>query len=195
MLLRQLLTFFVLAWLAGCGKPVDPTISRDDSVNVAKLAQAIIALNPNVDPGEAGRAAKIAYSYTQQLAIAYEITDPPIIHNMKVNSGVRPRGLCWHWAEDMEARLRSEGFRTLSLHRAIANAFNPILIDHSTVIVSARGDTMEQGMVLDPWRYGGTLFWAPVPEDKRYGWVEREIVFARWRAGTKADADAEPITP
>ena len=124
------------------------------------------------------RAARIAYQHTDDLARAYEITDPPLVHNTKVNLGLKPRGLCWHWAEDMEQRLKAEGFDTLQIHRAIANADNPFRIDHSTAIISARGDDMTDGIVLDPWRMGGKLFWAPLREDTRYNWVPRTEVLA-----------------
>ncbi|MGB2201321.1 MAG: hypothetical protein ACPH5G_08295, partial [Pseudooceanicola atlanticus] len=117
-------------------------------------------------------------TYPLALRAQYEVTDPPLIHNTKVNMGLRPRGLCWHWAEDLENRLAAENFQTLDLHRAIANA-DKLRIDHSTVILSAQGDTMEQGIVLDGWRKGGDLFWALVPEDRRYEWERRDVVFAR----------------
>ena len=90
--------------------------------------------------------------------------------------GLRPRGLCYHWADDLEARLKQEQFQTLQLHRAIANSTN-IRIEHSTAIVSRKGDTMQQGIILDPWRFGGRLFWAPLPEDKKYIWIPRQQVF------------------
>jgi len=106
------------------------------------------------------------------------VTDGPLLHNTKVNLGIRPRGLCWHWADDLEARLRSEGFASLDFHRAIANSDNSFRIEHSTVIVSARGQGMTDGVVLDPWRFGGALFWAPLPADTDYVWVPREDVFA-----------------
>jgi len=72
--------------------------------------------------------------------------------------------------------LRQEDFKTLQLHRAIANATN-ILIEHSTVIISAKGDDMFKGIILDPWRHGGLLFWAPTLKDDRYNWVPRQKVF------------------
>ena len=37
-------------------------------------------------------------------------------------------------------------------------------------------------MVLDPWRYGGTLYWAPTLQDAKYTWVPRAQVFAMKRA-------------
>ncbi len=170
--------------LAGCAGQPEPAERRD----IAELAASIRALGSEVDPEEAERAARIAYVYTHKLAIEYQITDPPLIHNTKVNMGLRPRGLCWHWAEDMEARLLQEDFQTLDMHRAIANADNPFRIDHSTAIVSRRGDTMEDGIVLDPWRKGGVLFWAPLRTDTKYNWVPREKVLDEKRRRLLAEA-------
>lgn len=150
-------------------------------MEVARLETGILALGPDIDPEEARRAAEIAYAHTHRLAQEYEITDPPLVHNTKVNIGLKPRGLCWHWAEDMERRLRAENFTTLEMHRAIANADNPFRIDHSTAIISARGDAYDEGVVLDPWREGGVLFWSPVATDDDYEWVERSVVLKRKR--------------
>lgn len=170
------ITMLAILGLGACTSA--PPARSDD---VARLATQIQALGPEVDPEEAQRAARIAYAYTAQLAQEYQITDPPLIHNAKVNKGLRPRGLCWHWAEDMERRLKQEEFRTLTLHRAIANADNPFRIDHSTAIISRRGDSMYDGVVLDPWRYGGVLYWSPLREDTRYDWVPRDIVLEKRR--------------
>ena len=184
--MKRFLAGLGLLVLAACGVPseaTDPVTEAD----IAALAKSIEGLGPDVDPAEARRAAEIAYSYTAQLAVEYEIVDPPLVHNTKVNMGVKPRGLCWHWAEDMENRLDAEGFETLAMERAIANAFNDWLIDHSTAIIVASGDGFEEGIVLDPWRWGGHLFWDETADDTRYDWVAREEVFARKRAKMGAD--------
>lgn len=152
------------------------TVTPAFSPEIADLTAGILALGAGIDPEEAARAARIAYSYTAQLKQEYQITDGPLIHNAKVNRGTKPRGLCWHWAEDMEKRLKAENFQTLQLHRAIAN-YDNWRLEHSTAIISARGAEMANGMVLDPWRYGGTLFWSPVTQDRRYAWAPRQEVF------------------
>ncbi|MDU8929382.1 hypothetical protein RXV86_18465 [Alisedimentitalea sp. MJ-SS2] len=146
---------------------------------IAALAREIQELAPDVDPAEAERAARIAFTHAFQLSREYEITDPPLIHNTKVNAGLRPRGLCWHWAEDMENRLAQETFETLTLHRAIANSDNPMRIEHSTTIISAQGQGMYDGIVLDPWRKGGRLTWAVTREDKDYKWLPRKQVLIK----------------
>ena len=172
-LLRGMLAGAMLL-LAACAAP--PPAQPEE---VSRLAAAIRGLGPEVDPEEAERAAKMAYRHTHDLALEYQITDPPIVHNTKVNMGLKPRGLCWHWARDMEDRLKAEDFQTLDLHRAVANSDNAFRLEHSTAIISARGDAYDEGIVLDPWRKGGRLTWAGVREDASYDWQPRDEVVAR----------------
>lgn len=176
--------FAILAFavLAACSAPTQQSPGPAAPQDVIELTRAIQALGPEVDPEEAARAARIAYEHTYTLALQYQITDPPLIHNTKVNMGLRPRGLCWHWAEDIETRLAQEDFQTLDLHRAIANHDKPLRIEHSTTIVSRAGDGMFDGIVVDPWRLGGVLTWVHTDEDPDYTWHAREDVFAYKRA-------------
>ncbi|WP_245243197.1 hypothetical protein [Pararhodobacter sp. SW119] len=176
--------FWLLAILSLCAcaasSPQEPP--APDRREVVALSDAILALGPGVDPEEAERAARIAFSYSRQLAREYRITDPPLIHNAKINLGLRERGLCYHWAEDIEARLLEENFRTLVLHRAISPD-RPFRIEHSTAVISRKGDGLHDGVVLDPWRMGGRLFWSPVREDTAYDWQRAaKVLDARWHA-------------
>lgn len=175
-MLRRIVLCGAFAALSACAAPPPPADNPD---GVARLTAEIQALGPDIDPAEAQRAAQIAYDHTRELAVAYQITDHPLVHNTKVNLGSKPRGLCWHWAEDMEKRLNQEEFRTLQMHRAVANADNVFLLEHSTAIVSRKGDDFDQGIVLDPWRKGGHLTWVPVTEDPKYTWHPRIEVAAR----------------
>ena len=174
--MRALVLTLLVGLLAACAA-TGP--QRATETEIAALGRALIAMSPAIDPEEAARAARLSFATTAELARAYGITDPPLVHNAKVNAGLRPRGLCYHWAEDLEARLNREGFATLEVTRAIANAENPILIDHSTAVLVARGAPMETGVVIDPWRQGGRLFWSPVAQDSRYDWHPREDVMRR----------------
>jgi hypothetical protein len=182
----RLLAMLTTLVLAACGQSPEsrPTATFEE---VGALEKAILALDPSIDPLEAARAAEIAFSYTRQLAIEYQITDPPLIHNLKVNMGLRPRGLCWHWAEDMEKRLLEENFQTLDVLRAIANADNPFLLDHSTALIAPKGNTIYDAIVLDPWRLGGTLFWSETVADTRYKWVPQKDVLEWKRLRQRAE--------
>ena len=120
----------------------------------------------------------------------WQVVDAPLVHNVKVVNGFREKGVCQDWADAMEIALHAEGFRTLDIHRAIANARN-IKLEHATVIVTAHGQPWDSGLILDPWRIGqGRLYTARVGEDDRYNWESREAVRA-WTREWKARALAQ----
>ncbi|WP_127115652.1 hypothetical protein [Shimia sediminis] len=166
-LIRAILVMTVAAVLAGCVKHEDYAPS-----DVARLSQAIQALGPNVDPAEADRAAALSYAYARELANGYNVTDPPIIHNAKVHSGKRERGLCNHYAEDMLRRLYKENYQTLDLHW-VTSPPTEFRIIHHTAAISRKGAGPMEAIVLDGWRKSGHLTWATVAEDTRYNWRPR----------------------
>lgn len=187
----HLMLFLALTGLTACGVRPDADLGPETATpeQIAELSRAFQDLGPQVDPEEAQRAAQIAFDYTNVLAKEYQITDRPLVHNTKVNMGLKPRGLCYQWADDLEERMAKENFRTLTLHRGIANYDKTFRIEHSTLIVSRRGDDMFEGIVLDPWRKGGRLTWIETAEDQ-YDWIEQDKVFA-WKLAARGEATTQ----
>ncbi len=178
--LKVVVVLLALVSLWGCG--ANPARHGPPSESdIASLESMILALGSGVSAEEAERAARVAIQHSRELAVSYQITGSPLWHNMQVNLGFKERGLCWHWAEDMEGRLLAERLETLEIHRAIANAFNPLRIEHSTAVITRKDDGFEHGIVLDPWRLGGTLTFVPVLKDPDYKWEERQRVLAKKR--------------
>jgi hypothetical protein len=190
--LRNIVLLLGAMLLAACASETRLE-AQPDAMKIVELTRAIQALGPNIDPEEASRAARVAVEYPRQLMVAYEIEDRPLRHNMKVNAGLKPRGLCWHWARDLGARMQSENFQTLDILHAIANYKTPFRIEHSSIIIAAKGDDIYDGLVLDPWRYGGTLYWGPTLEDESYPWRPRAEVFAQKRRDRGIEG-GEPVT-
>lgn len=181
--------------LAGCGMPTDQRVPAEamnfaatqsaEAAKIESLKRDILALGSGIDPAEAQRVAEVAVREPLVWAKEWDVVDPPLIHNMKVNHGLKPRGLCKDWADDLQRAMWRLDLQTIDLHRAIANSRN-ISLEHSVLIVSAKGASFEQGIVLDPWRQGmGRLWWSKTLEDPRYHWDSREEVFAwkrEWQA-------------
>ena len=183
---KVLLTLLAALTVTGCA--YSPTTV--DQSDVDGLAEKIMLLGPDVDPEEARRAAEISHSYSRQLAREYNVTDLPIFHNNKVHSGERERGLCNHYAEDMTKRLKQEGFRTLEIQRAISPPTS-LRIIHHTAVITRPGDTIYEGVVVDGWRHGGNLFFAPTKTDTRYNWRPRDEVLEELLAKEAAKAARE----
>ena len=176
--LTALLAALVMLTLGACAP--SSTVTRAD---VDELALEIRNLGPDVDPTEARRAAEISYSYSPQLKRDWNVTDSPIVHNAKVINGFRDYGLCNDWAQAMTRRLQQENFQTLDVHWATSPPTTFRIIHHSAAI-SARGDSLKDGVILDPWRQSGDLFWGEISEDDRYNWrprreVREELISAR----------------
>lgn len=157
----------------GSGKVSVTERSFQEQVNI--LQRDLMALGKDIDVNEARLGAETAISYSLYLAEEYRLIYPPILHNLLVNLGFRERGLCIHWTEDLMKRLRSLDLRSFELHWAIANHKSFLWRDHSSVVITARGHPFEEGLVLDPWRHSGELYWIPVKEDK-YPWLPESLV-------------------
>jgi len=188
------LLLMMVVLLYGCSTITAPIDLPPDAEKqrIADLGDAIIALGDDIDADEARRAARIAIEYSQQLAIEYDITGSPIYHNFLVNIGARSRGLCIDWTSDLKARLQQERFRTLDLHWAIANYRTTFSLEHSTVVVSSPGASLQQGLVLDAWRNSGDLYWSPTLEDRGYVWEPQAEIHAL-KLSREADAENRQV--
>lgn len=158
-----LLVFLALA--GGCAYPGTPAERAQTS---AAVARQLAALHPVVDPAEAALLADTATEQAAQLSRDYRPARPAWFNNMLINAGLRKRGLCYHWANELFLRLHPLAPRTLEFHLGVAGRDTPK--EHNAVVVTARGRPFTEGLVLDAWRHGGRLHAVPVTHDLRYPW-------------------------
>ena len=134
------------------------------------LRNDLADLNRQADMLEARQIAETAITYSGDLAENYELVRPAILHNVFVRMGLKDRGLCYHWTEDLIKRLQSLELKTFELHWGVAYRGSE-LREHNSVVITATGEDFEKGMVLDPWRNSGDLYWALITTDT-YPWKE-----------------------
>ncbi|MFK8015156.1 MAG: hypothetical protein AB8G17_06915 [Gammaproteobacteria bacterium] len=134
------------------------------------LIEQLVALSPTVDRAEAARLADVALTYPMELAQQYRLTKPAITHNLLVNMGAKPRGLCIDWTEDMLRRLHELNLQSLRLYWGVAYPTKAFRLEHSSPVVTAREGVFDSGVLLDAWRNSGELYFGPVTEDQRYAW-------------------------
>ena len=146
-------------------------VERAPAALVDKLTSDIRTLDRTVDPHEAREMADIALNHSLDLADSYHVVRPAFLHNVFVNTGLRDRGLCYHWADDLQSRLLRLSMTTLELHRVVAHLNTTH--EHNALVVTAKGCNYQTGLVLDAWREGGRLVWKPVTQDKKFPWVIR----------------------
>lgn len=162
--LRLLLSLLSLL-LASC---VNVGTPETRAVRVRQLSQDLQKLSPTVNPAEADKLAHTAIEVSAKLSQDFKPMCLPWANNALRNVGLRKRGLCYEWRDDLYPHLHVLNLKTLQLH--LTSAFRTKPREHNGIIVTARGQRFEDGLILDPWRRGGRLWWGTFDQDKGHKW-------------------------
>ena len=173
----------VLALSSPWGRGRRPELFVMWSSDDPSLRTQIAALSPTVSPDEARRVAYTTYMTGRELHREWRVAWLPGIQNFLVNMGARKGGLCSQWATELLVRLDALKLQTLELHWAESGANTGA--EHNVIVVTARGQAFGEGILLDLWRYSGSLVWAHVGMDPDYRWTENKSELARRLGGTR----------
>jgi hypothetical protein len=132
-------------------------------------------LNPKINKLEAIDLSKNSINYSHYLAHKYKTISSPWIQNTLINIGLKKRGLCHEWAEDLLKYLVQRNYKTLELHAIGANI--GYMNEHNALSVSAKGGGVENSIILDAWRNSGNLYFKKIRKDKKYEWQERRGLY------------------
>jgi hypothetical protein len=135
---------------------------------VAALQRQLGNLDSTVDPAEAALLAQTAVEQAAILGAQYHAIRPPWVHNALVNSGLRSRGLCYQWANDLYPIFHRLNLRSMELHLAVSKMDK--FLEHHCIIVTARGQPFTQGVIIDGWRHAGRLWFGHFEDDPRHPW-------------------------
>ena len=178
--LKPFIFLLVVGLLGACaGAPQSNDLSSESNnpINLADLKKIealqndLAALNNRSNPEEAFQVAETSIRYSSVLADEYDLVRPAVFHNVLVRIGLKDRGLCHHWTADLIKQLELLELQSYLLYWGVAHRGSE-LREHNSVVVAANGRNFEEGIVLDPWRNSGDLYWIPVKDD-RYPWKER----------------------
>src|SRR5262245_18182283 len=159
-----------------------------DVAKAEELTSHLAALSRGVDPNEAKLLAECAYATVAQLRQEYRPFGTPIFNNFLVYHGWRKRGYCWQWTEDLLVALDKLKLKTLELHWA--DAYRETWQENNCLVVTAKGQAFEHGMILECWRHCGNLRWNLVPSDQN-GYYEN----AEWAEKVRARAASKTSRP
>ncbi len=138
----------------------------EDERSIKELSEAIAKLAPDVDAREAELLSATTHTMARRLAREWGVGSNPSYQNFLVNIGARQRGFCAHYVRDIGTRLKEFQFKTLVLHWGAAYAKEAE--ESNCLVVTARNQPFQNGILMDAWRNGGRLFWCPVRKDPEY---------------------------
>lgn len=162
---KVLLLSFVLA---GC--VVTPPLPSE--TEVIQLSTLLRSLDSSIPQSEAMQLSQDIFHKTQRLAKEFELTSPPVFHNFLVTVGLREKGLCYHWSDALYAYLSEKEYASFEFHLAGAN-IGEYFYEHNALVVVEKGGNVKKGIIIDPWRDSGKLYFSKVEEDSKYKWKHR----------------------
>jgi hypothetical protein len=148
------------------------TVKADDAKSIQGFEDAIMKLAPDVDPVEAELISVTAHHTARRLQKEWRVAPLANFQNFLIHIGARQRGYCFHWAHDIGAQLKKLPLKTVELHWA--EAYPNTRLEHNVVVVTARGEPIRTGYIIDGWRAAGRLLWWPVIKDE-YPWKENMV--------------------
>ena len=151
---------------------VDAAAARDER-SIKDLRNALVALAPDVDPGETELTSVTAHTTARSLKGKYHVVLNPEFQCFLINIGLRQCGYCGHWTRDIGARLKELKLKTLVLHWGAAYAGTSS--ENNCLVVTARNQPFHDGIIIDGWRRAGRLYWGKVTKDDEYKWKEAAL--------------------
>ena len=153
----------MVVFIIAFGVCIDAVWASDER-SIKKLRDAFVALAPDVDPGEAELVSVTAHTATRSLAREYRFVKG--FQTFLINIGKRQRGCCADFTRDIGKRLKELRLKTLVLHWGAAYANTPA--ENNCLVVTARNQPFDEGIILDGWRTAPQLYWFPLKKDMAY---------------------------
>ena len=165
---RLFFAFLFAFFLSGCASKVLST----SETRIVLLSSLLYTLDTSIPKEEALALSRDIFQKTQALSREFKMTSPPQYHNFLVNIGLRKKGLCYHWSDALYSYFTHKSYPSFEFHLMGAN-IGKYWTEHNVMVVVVKGMAVEEGIVIDPWRESGRLYFSKVKEDTCYVWVQR----------------------
>jgi hypothetical protein len=138
-------------------------VQKSDLAKAEKLADELASLSPRVNRDEAKLLADCAFATVTKLRREYRMFGTPIFNNFLIYHGLRKRGYCYQWSEDLLIAIDALRLKSLELHwgEHDPNTWR----ENNCIVVTAKGQPFKRGIMLECWRHLGHLYFGPVVSD------------------------------
>jgi hypothetical protein len=151
------------------------------SVDDRALTMRIKALSPSVSLEDARRVTYCAVSTGREMAREWRVVPGaswvPGLQNLLILMGARKGGFCFQYSTELLVRLDALKLQTLEFHWAESEPNT--MSENNAIVVTARGQPFEQGVLLDSWRAQPYVTWTQATKDPDYRWNENKSAAAQ----------------
>jgi hypothetical protein len=166
---RSFFSLLLLGCLLG-GCTVKPALPFPEQTQ--RLSETLQALDHRIPADESVRLSHDLYGYTSVLVHRYRLTRPPLWHNFLVNIGLREKGLCYDFSDALYLHLKQGAYPHFDFHLAVAHR-GEYFREHNALVITGKGRSVEEGVIVDDWRHSGRLFYTFFRNDPEYRWHHR----------------------
>jgi hypothetical protein len=144
-------------------QPISFQVQKSDAAKAEKLAGDLASLSPTVNREEAKLLADCAFATVSKLRREYRMFGTPIFNNFLIYHGLRKRGYCYQWSEDLLVALDKLNLKSLEVRwgEHDPNTWR----ENNCIVVTAKGQPFKRGIMLECWRHLGHLYFGPVASD------------------------------
>jgi len=144
-------------------RPFSFQVQKGDVAKAQKLANDLASLSPRVNRDEAKLLADCAFATVSKLRREYRMFGTPIFNNFLIYHGLRKRGYCYQWSEDLLITLDALRLKSLELRwgEHDPNTWR----ENNCIVVTAKGQPFKRGIMLECWRHLGHLYFGPIASD------------------------------
>jgi hypothetical protein len=170
-MLRHFFSYLAVLFFLGCTVIPEP-LSHTKIEALSKL----LRFKNTIPRKERLHLARAIYAKTHELTEEFELTSPPLWHNTLVNIGIKEKGLCYHWSDALYLGLDKKSYAHYDFYLVSAN-IGEYFFEHNALLITAKGASISEGIIIDGWRDSGRLYATRVKDDTEYQWIERKVYF------------------
>lgn len=168
------ISIFILFLITGCSVKYKNEHLNEEKIFTKQIQDLYLLLqetSKKISKKEAKTFAYEVITYSKVLANKYEILAPALFHNSLINLGLKKKGYCYDYANDLKSYLHSYKFKSFKLRKIVAN--KDTYFEHTSLVLIRDDIKFKNAIVLDAWRNSGKLYFAKVKDDKKYKWEIR----------------------
>jgi len=139
---------------------------------VESLSTLLKSLDSSISSKEARSLSSEIFQEVAKLKQKFNPTSPAHFNNFLINVGVKEKGLCYDWSDALYLHFSKKQYASFEFHLLVAHK-GKYFYEHNTLVVVAKGGKVLEGIVIDPWRNSGKLYFSKVSEDEKYEWRHR----------------------
>jgi hypothetical protein len=166
--LPKLLLLLLFLFFTAC----TVTPSNISQSRVEALSKLLKSLDGSISSKEVRSLSSEIFQETGKLRKKFNPTSQAHFNNFLINAGVKEKGLCYDWSDALYLHFSRKQYENFEFHLLVAHE-GKYFYEHNTLVVVAKGGKVLEGIVIDPWRNSGKLYFSKVSEDKKYDWRHR----------------------